>query len=172
MTYLEVVDILLVVLCVCVYAVMLYLKVKGDASETIVELIALMEESGFAGAEKMTNVVDFLYARIPVAFRMILTKPRLEELAQEIFGWMRAYANAYISAAENAESAEEREEMTSEAISAVNAEVIAELVSKLVSMSLAALKEAAEEKQIATDGLKTKDDFIRAIVKATLTNSM
>lgn len=93
----DVLGILAVVLWVVFLVVSLYYKAKGNAVEMIAELIALAEqEAGKTGPEKMDMVVDWLYDYVPAAFRNILSRETLREIAQRVFNWMRRYAVEYL----------------------------------------------------------------------------
>lgn len=94
----DVLGILAVVLWVVFLVISLYYKAKGNAVGMIAELIALAEqEAGKTGPEKMGLVVNWLYDTIPAAFRGILTKPVLQEIAQRVFNWTRRYALEYLA---------------------------------------------------------------------------
>lgn len=94
----DVLGILAVVLWVIFLVVSLYYRAKGNAVGMIAELIALAEqEAGKTGPEKMGLVVNWLYDMIPAAFRGILTKPVLQEIAQRVFNWTRRYALEYLA---------------------------------------------------------------------------
>ena len=94
----DVLGILAVVLWVIFLVVSLYYRAKGNAVGMIAELIALAEqEAGKTGPEKMGLVVNWLYDTIPAAFRGILTKPVLQEIAQRVFNWTRRYALEYLA---------------------------------------------------------------------------
>ena len=74
-----------------------YFRAKGNAVEMIAELIALAEqEADKTGPEKMDMVVSWLYDYIPAAFRGILSKEALREIAQGVFNWTRRYAMEYL----------------------------------------------------------------------------
>lgn len=93
----DVVGILAVILWAAFLIVSLYYKAKGNAVGLIAQLIALAEqEVGKTGPEKMDMVVDALYDYIPAAFRTILTREILREIAQGVFNWMRRYAVEYL----------------------------------------------------------------------------
>lgn len=73
-----------------------YQRAKGNAFGMIAEFIAYAENTGLAGPEKMAMVVDNLYEIIPAPFKLILTRERLREAAQNVYEWMKAYALEYI----------------------------------------------------------------------------
>jgi len=168
MSFLEVMDIVLVVLCVVGYGLQVYFKVKGNVVLTVSELIALAEQSGLNGREKMAQVVAELYTQVPAPLKKVLSKEHLEHIAQKIFDWMRRYAETYAEVTAASASEEAREENMKEAVEALNKEAIADLVSELLGMSLAAMKTEAASRGIETDGLRTKDDYARALVAAAL----
>ena len=91
----DVIGILAVILWVAFLVVSLYYKAKGNAVELIAQFIALAEqEAGKTGPEKMDMVA--LYDYIPAAFRTILSRETLREIAQRVFNWMRRYAVEYL----------------------------------------------------------------------------
>lgn len=97
MSLYDVLGILAVVLWVVFIVVSLYYRAKGNAVEMIAELIALAEqEADKTGPEKMDMVVSWLYDYIPAAFRGILSKEALREIAQGVFNWTRRYAMEYL----------------------------------------------------------------------------
>ena len=95
MTIINILEIMIVLICVFVYGFMLYFKVKGNLMEGVSELIALAEETGLPGNEKMEQVVNSMYEKVPKWLKKILNKHELEKIAQWIFDWMRKYADTY-----------------------------------------------------------------------------
>ena len=94
----DIMGILAVALWIIFVVVSLYYRAKGNAVGMIAELIALAEqEAGKTGPEKMGLVVNWLYDTIPAAFRGILTKPVLQDIAQRVFNWTRRYALEYLA---------------------------------------------------------------------------
>lgn len=92
-------DILGIASVVCWIAVviaMLYYRSKGDVIEMISHFISLAEQSGMPGPDKMAMVVNWMYTALPAPFRTILTKERLQVIAQEVFDWTRQYAVNYL----------------------------------------------------------------------------
>ena len=168
MSFLEIMDIVLVLVCVVTYALQVYFRVKGDVLAAVSELIATVEKSGLTGRDKMAKVVAELHKLVPKPMKGILNEQRLETIAQRMFDWMRRYADAYVEVTAATNTPKEREEKMKEAIGALNAEAMAELVSQLLEMGLDALKEAAAERRIDTSGLETRADYICAIVNAAL----
>lgn len=168
MSFLEIADIILIVLCVLAYAAKAYFQVRGNVLGAVSELVALAEETGLAGREKMAQVVDGLFQQIPSPLRKIFTKERIEDIAQKIFTWMRRYADTYAEVTAVATSEEEREEKMGEAISALNAEAAAEVASDLIGMTLSALKEKAAEYGADIEGKETKKEITQAIILAVI----
>lgn len=164
MTAMEIVEIIIVLLCVLAYGFMLYFKVKGNVVGAVSELIALAEKTGLPGSEKMAQVVDALYAKVPAWLRKIFTKERLQDIAQWIFDWMRKYADTYVEMAKDDTTDAELKETAVE----VGTEAIADLVTQLMNAGLQELHDLAVEKGVFTDGLKTKKDYAQAIIKAVL----
>lgn len=95
MSIINVLEILIVIICAVTYGLMLYFKVKGNLTEGVSELIALAEKTGLPGNEKMIQVVDAMYERVPKGLKKILNKYELEKIAQWVFDWMRRYADLY-----------------------------------------------------------------------------
>lgn len=164
MTAMEIVEIIIVLLCVIAYGFMLYFKVKGNVVGAVSELIALAEKTGLPGSEKMAQVVDALYTKVPAWLRKIFTKERLQDIAQWIFDWMRKYADTYVEMAKDDTTDAELKETAVE----VGTEAIADLVTQLMNAGLQELHDLAVEKGVFTDGLKTKKDYAQAIIKAVL----
>lgn len=65
MDFLSVLEIIVVVICAITYGFMLFFKVRGNVLGAVSELIALAEASGLTGTEKMSQVVNGLYVKIP-----------------------------------------------------------------------------------------------------------
>lgn len=162
MDFFSVLEIVIVVICAITYGFMLFFKVKGNVLGAVSELIALAEASGLPGAEKMAQVVDALYNKIPAPLKKIFTPERLEKIAQTIFDWMRKYANEYSAKNENGET------KTAEEIKVDMAVAAADLVAELMKLTVAELKEKAGEYGVELTGLTRKDDIMRAIVEAVL----
>lgn len=162
MDFFSVLEIVIVVICAITYGFMLFFKVKGNVLGAVSELIALAEASGLPGAEKMAQVVDALYNKIPAPLKKIFTPERLEKIAQTIFDWMRKYANEYSAKNENGET------KTVEEIKVDMAVAAADLVAELMKLTVAELKEKAGEYGVELTGLTRKDDIMRAIIEAVL----
>lgn len=160
MNWIDVIEIIVVILCAVTYGLMLYFKVKGNLAEGVSELIALAEKTDLKGSEKMAQVVNAMYDKVPAWLKSFLNKYELEKIAQWVFDWMRKYADTY-------KIASETEGCTStEAKEIANVETVSALVTELLDMSLGALKEKAGEYGLQTDDLKTKEEVIKAIVAA------
>ena len=142
-------------------ALAFYFKVHGNVLAAVTALIAAAEATGLTGAEKMAQVVAQLSDKIPAVLKGLLSKERLEKIAQWIFDRMREYADLYRKALEAYEKDPElKNPETEEAI--LNA--AAEMITELFGMNAEDLKAKAEEFGVKTEGLKTKRDYIRAIV--------
>lgn len=74
-----------------------YTLAEKNIYSLVSKLIAMAEETGLPGAEKMEMVVNGLYAIVPVAFKKILTKAKLQEIAQSVFDYMKSYALDYLA---------------------------------------------------------------------------
>ena len=96
MNFIEIVNIVIIVLCSAVFGVMMYFRTKGSATASAAEFIALIETSGLIGKDKMAFVVSKLCEMIPFPFRSIFTPERLEQIAQEVFDNMKKYALEYL----------------------------------------------------------------------------
>ncbi len=164
MTFIEIVEIVIIALCIITYGFMLYFKVRGNVVGAVSELIALAEKTGLPGEQKMAQVVEALYAKVPAFLKKILSKERLQDIAQWIFDWMRKYADTYVEMAKDDTTDAELKETAVE----VGTEAIAELVAQLMNAGLQELHDIAVEKNVITEGLKTKKDYVQAIIKAVL----
>lgn len=162
MSVLEIVNAVIIALCVITYALMLYFKVKGNVVGAVSELIALAEATGLTGKEKMAQVVAALYEKVPRVLKRFLNEERLESIAQWIFDWMRKYADNYIEANTKAEESGDPAEVE-QAVAQVNREALADLIAGLFNLTLPMLKAKAEEYGIDTEHLETKREVIRAI---------
>ena len=107
MTYQDVIGIAAVVLEIVIFVVALYFRSKGNVIEMVSRLIAYAEETGLPGPDKMALVVDEMYKYLPAPFRGILTKPRLQVIAQAIFDWTRQYALEYLESKKKKEKEKE-----------------------------------------------------------------
>lgn len=162
MNWIDVVEIIVVIICAVTYGLMLYFKVKGNLAEGVSELIALAEKTDLKGSEKMAQVVNAMYDKVPAWLKKFLNKYELEKIAQWVFDWMRKYADAYKTASETQGCT------STEAKEIANVETVSTLITELLDMSLGALKEKAGEYGLQTDDLKTKEDVIKAIVAAVM----
>ena len=158
MDFLSVLEIIVVVICAITYGFMLFFKVRGNVLGAVSELIALAEASGLTGAEKMSQVVNGLYVKIPAPLKKIFTPERLQSIAQTIFDWMRKYADEYKA---NSEAGVVK---TPEEV----AVAAADLAIELLKLTVPELKKKAEEYGIELDGLTRKDEILRAIMEAVL----
>lgn len=162
MDFYNVLEIIVVAICAITYGFMLFFKVRGNVLGAVSELIALAEASGLTGAEKMAQVVNSLYTKIPAPLKKIFTPERLQKIAQTIFDWMRKYADEYKANSESGITKTPEEARTDATIAAVD------LVIELLKLTVPELKKKAEEYGVELDGLSTKDEILRAIVEAVL----
>lgn len=161
MNYAQIINIAAYVLCIILFAVMLYFKIRGNVVGAVSELIALAEETGLPGSEKMTLVVSKLYEKVPGAFKALLTEEDLAEIAQWVFDWMRKYAVAYVDS---------HGEIESEEIKDTNKDLLEDMINRLSSLSIGALKEMAEKLGIDIAGM-SDDEILKAIVLSCLLKS-
>lgn len=162
MDFISVLEIVVVVICAITYGFMLFFKVRGNVLGAVSELIALAEASGLTGAEKMAQVVDALYAKIPAVLKKIFTPERLQNIAQTVFDWMRKYADEYNANSEAGIVKTPEEVKTDVAVAA------ADLAIELLKLTVPELKKKAEEYGVKLDGLTHKDEILRAIMEAVL----
>jgi len=163
MTFLEIADIALIVLCAITYGLQIYFKVKSNVVEAVSELIALAETTGLAGHDKMMMVVEGLFKKIPKPLQSVLTKDKLETLAQHIFNWMRRYADTYAKVTAESKP-EEREENMKNAFEEVTMGEITSLVSELLEMSLEELRKKAKEYGVDINMDAGSNEIVRAII--------
>ena len=157
MDFLSVLEIIVVAICAITYGFMLFFKVRGNVLGAVSELIALAEASGLTGAEKMSQVVNGLYVKIPAPLKKIFTPERLQSIAQTIFDWMRKYADEYKANSEAGVVKTPEEVKTDVAVAA------ADLAIELLKLTVPELKKKAEEYGIELDGRTRKDEILRAI---------
>ena len=160
MDFLSVLEIIVVVICAITYGFMLFFKVRGNVLGAVSELIALAEASGLTGTEKMSQVVNGLYVKIPAPLKKIFTPERLQSIAQTIFDWMRKYADEYKANTE-AGVVKTPEEVKTDVAAA-------DLAIELLKLTVPELKKKAEEYGVELDGLTRKDEILRAIMEAVL----
>ena len=168
MSFLQIADIILIVLCVTGYAAQMYFKVRGNVLAAVSELVATAEKTGLTGPEKMEQVVAGLYEKVPAPLKKILSEDRLRDIAQGIFNWMRKYADAYVKATEKSNTPEERDEAFSEAVAQLNVDVASEIIAGLYGLGLEALRTKAEEYGVTVGPKDQKRDIIQAIIVAVL----
>lgn len=162
MSFLSVLEIIMVAVCILACGFVLFFKVRGNVFSAVSELIALAEASGLTGSEKMALVVDCLYAKIPTPLKTVFTTERLQNIAQTIFDWMRKYADEYKANTEAGMIKTPEEEKADVAVAA------ADLAIELLKLTVPELKKKAEEYGIELDGLTRKDEILRAIMEAVL----
>lgn len=159
----EIIDLVVIIVCIVTYAVMMYFKVKGNVLVAVSELIALAESTGLTGTEKMNSVVQQLMLKIPAPLKKILSEKVVRKIAQYIFDWMREYADNYINAKK-----EKGEEAAAELLKEELLNTSAELIAELIELSMDALKEKASGYGIEMKEDSTKEDIIKEILNATL----
>lgn len=162
MNWIDVIEVIVVILCAVTYGLMLYFKVKGNLAEGVSELIALAEKTDLKGSEKMAQVVNAMYDKVPAWLKKFLNKYELEKIAQWVFDWMRKYADTYKSVSETQGCT------STEAKEIADVETVSALVVELTDKTLAELKSKASEFGIPEDAYKSKEDFIKAIVNAVM----
>ena len=159
MNVFDILEIVIVALCAITYGFMLYFKVKGNVLGAVSELIALAEETGLAGSEKMAKVVDELYEKVPGPLKRVLNKECLEKIAQTIFDWMRRYTTEYQKKQEAPAPAKSEEETKAAMVAAA-----ADLISELLKLTVADLKAKANEYGVELNGATRRDDIVKAIL--------
>lgn len=160
MNVFDILEIVIVALCAITYGFMLYFKVKGNILGAVSELIALAEETGLAGSEKMAKVVDELYEKVPGPLKRVLNKDCLEKMAQTIFDWMRRYTTEHQKKQQEASAPVKSEEETkAEMVAAA-----ANLISELLKLTVADLKVKANEYCVELNGATGRDDMVKAIL--------
>lgn len=160
----DVLEIAVVVLCAITYGLMLYFKVKGNLMGGVSELIALAESTGLAGKEKMSQVVDAMFDKVPAPLKKVLTKNCLEKIAQTIFDWMRRYSDEY----RKNQDGEAPPKKTEEQIKIELTAAAGSLVADLLKLTSAELRELAEKRCIELNGATRKDDILKAVLVALL----
>ena len=160
MGLLDIIEIIIIAVCAITYGFMLYFKVKGNVLGAVSELIALAEETGLTGSEKMAQVVAALYEKVPGPLKKILNEPCLEKIAQTIFNWMRKYSDEY----QKSQQKEPTPIKSEDEIRAEVAAAAADLVSELLKLTVAELKEKAEADGVELNGATRKDDIMKAFL--------
>lgn len=92
---------------VCVVSVIIfylfaeYYKRSATLRDFIAQLIADAEkefaDKEKAGKEKMSWVLDHLYAKIPLPLKPFFSRADLENLVQSIFDWIAQYADIQVA---------------------------------------------------------------------------
>lgn len=155
MEILHIIEIIIVVICAITYGLMLYFRVRGNVLGAVSEFVALAESTGLAGSEKMSQVVSELYEKVPGFFKKFLSEDKLEKIAQNIFDWMRQYADEYIK-------------QQALVVSIGDPVEIAGQLSSLMNLTREELvKKAAEYGIEATPGM-TRQKIFEAIISVTL----
>lgn len=107
MNYQEVIGIVALVLEIAVLIIALYFRSKGNVIEIVSQLIAIAEQTGMPGPDKMAMVVEEMYTRLPAPFRAVLNKEKLQIIAQYVFDWMKTYALEYLESKKKKDQIEE-----------------------------------------------------------------
>ena len=97
MDWQDIIGIISLVLYAVIIVLGWYTLAEKNIYSLVSKLIAMAEETGLPGVEKMEMVVNGLYAIVPVAFKKILTKAKLQEIAQNVFDYMKSYALDYLA---------------------------------------------------------------------------
>ena len=163
MSILEIIDLIVTVLCIIAYAMVVYFKVKGDLVGSVSELIALAEQSGLAGSEKMEKVVSQLSEMVPAPLKKFLPESTLQKIAQNMFDWIRRYAYNYIEAKKESD-----EKKAQEILFAENADTTADLLLDLMNLGFEQLAEKARANGIDVDESMSREQIIRSIILAAL----
>lgn len=109
-TYHDVFGIISVICWIALMIAMFYYQEKGNVIKMISKFIALAEETGQPGPDKMTLVVDWMYKALPAPFRGFLPKDKLQVIAQYVFDWTRKYALDYLAEKSKKEEAKKKPE--------------------------------------------------------------
>jgi len=88
-------------LAVIIYLFAFYYKrssvLRGFIAELILDAEKEFAEQEKAGAQKMSWVIDQLYAYVPVFFKPILTRERLQDIVQSVFDQIADYADIQVA---------------------------------------------------------------------------
>ena len=87
-----IINIVLAVLSVAFAFLSYYFQVRKKIVEQAEQEIANAQDVTDDNAERMAYVVTQLYSIVPVPLRVILTKKRIEVLAQAVFDRVKEYA--------------------------------------------------------------------------------
>ena len=90
-----IINIVLAVLSVAFAFLSYYFQVKKKIVEQANQEIANAQDVTEDNAERMAYVVNQLYSIVPVPLRVILTKKRIEVLAQGVFDKIKEYAKKH-----------------------------------------------------------------------------
>ena len=142
----HIISIVSLALTVAIFAWGMYQKTKGKATASVSALIAMAEETGLPGKEKMAQVVAQLYEVIPAPFKSIATPEALEKLAQWVFDYMKKYALAYIDTHDN---------KNENAYHEVNDSITSDVINQLSALGTVGLRELAIKLGVEVSG---KDD--------------
>ena len=140
-------------------------KAKGDILKNAVEYIALAEESGLKGPEKMYLVVDSISSEIPWLLKQRFAPERVQTLVQNTFEWMQRYADAWSTDEKFAKTETTNIENNNSCAMA------ASQITELLNLTVPELKKRAAEYGIEIDGLTRKNEIVRAMVEAVLTKA-
>lgn len=92
-----IINIVLAVLSVAFAFLSYYFQVRKKIVEQANQEIANAQDVTDDNAERMAYVVNQLYSIVPVPLRVILTKKRIEVLAQGVFDKIKEYAKKHES---------------------------------------------------------------------------
>ena len=92
-----IINIGLVVLSVVFAFLSYYFQIRRKIVEQAEQEIANAQDVTEDNAERMAYVVSQLYSIVPAPLRVILTKKRIEELAQRVFDRVKEYATKHES---------------------------------------------------------------------------
>lgn len=90
-----IINIGLAVLSVALAFLSYYFQVRKKIVEQAEQEIANAQDVTDDNAERMAYVVNQLYSIVPAPLRVILTKKRIEELAQKVFDRVKEYARKH-----------------------------------------------------------------------------
>lgn len=90
-----IINIVLAVLSVAFAFLSYYFQVRKKIVEQAEQEISNAQDVTKDNAERMAYVVNQLYSIVPVPLRVILTKDKIEILAQEVFDRIKEYAKKH-----------------------------------------------------------------------------
>ena len=108
----------------------------------------------------MELVVEKIYDKLPKAAQVYFTKEKNTAICQELYNDMFSYAHAYIGTKALIE--------TDERVFVIGDKTAEELLAQFVKATLTELERTAKTYKIDTEGLKTKEDYAKAIARFVL----